>query len=113
MVVHVTLMAFLLTGHVRVYYCFILGLEVMAILDLMVLMPFMQSIGRRLFMKESTLQLFITKKANDQQRKALVNIMSGQAKGEGPFALFATTMKYILDPQFVDIIVAVNGKEEN
>lgn len=60
-----------------------------------------------------TLQLFITKKANDQQRKALVDIMSGQAKGEGPFALFATTMKYILDPQFVDIIVAVNGKKSS
>lgn len=39
--------------------------------------------------------------------------MSGRAKGEGPFALFATTMKYVLDPQFVDIIVTVNGKKSS
>lgn len=42
-----------------------------------------------------TLQLFITRKASEQQREALVSIMSGQASGEGPFALFAGTMKYI------------------
>ena len=57
-----------------------------------------------------TLQLFITKKADDLQRKELVDIMSGQAKGEGPFALFATTMKYFLEPQFVDIKVNLDGK---
>lgn len=60
-----------------------------------------------------TLQLFITKKVNNQQRKTLVNIMSGQAKGEGPFALFAATMKYILDPQFVDIVATVDGKKSS
>jgi hypothetical protein len=37
------------------------------------------------------MQLFITKRANEKQRQALVNISSGQAKGEGPFALFAGT----------------------
>jgi hypothetical protein len=60
-----------------------------------------------------TLQLFITKKADDLQRKALVDIMSGQAKGEGPFALFATTMKYFLEPQFVDIKVNLDGKRSS
>lgn len=60
-----------------------------------------------------TMQLFITKKADENQRTALVNIMSGQSKGDGPFALFATTMKYILEPQFVDIIATVNGKKSS
>ncbi|MGC1134270.1 MAG: DUF1326 domain-containing protein [Nitrososphaeraceae archaeon] len=60
-----------------------------------------------------TLQLFITKKADDLQRKALVDIMSGRAKGEGPFALFATTMKYFLEPQFVDIKVNLDGKRSS
>ena len=32
-----------------------------------------------------TMQLFITRKASEQQRQALVNILSGQAKGDGPF----------------------------
>jgi hypothetical protein len=60
-----------------------------------------------------TLQLFISKKANEEQRRALVNIMSGQAKGEGPFALFAGTMKYVLDPQYVDIDVKIDGKRSS
>jgi len=36
-----------------------------------------------------TMQLFITKKASEQQRQALGNILLGQAKGDGPFVLFA------------------------
>ena len=34
-------------------------------------------------------RLSITKKASEDQRKASISIFSGQAKGEGPFALFA------------------------
>ncbi len=60
-----------------------------------------------------TMQLFITQKANEQQRKALVNILSGMAKGDGPFPLFAGTFKYILEPQFVDITVNLNGKRSS
>jgi hypothetical protein len=60
-----------------------------------------------------TMQLFITQKANEQQRKALVNILSGKAKGEGPFQLFAGTFKYILEPQFVDIAVKLDGKNSS
>lgn len=33
----------------------------------------------------------------------MINTFSGKAKGEGPFALFAPTYKYILEPQYVDI----------
>jgi hypothetical protein len=60
-----------------------------------------------------TMQLFITQNANEQQREALVNILSGKAKGEGPFALFAGTFKYFLEPQFVDIKVNLNGKRSS
>lgn len=60
-----------------------------------------------------TAQLFISKKATDDQRKATVNIFSGKAKGEGPFALFANTIKYLLDPQFVDIAVKIDGKKSS
>jgi hypothetical protein len=60
-----------------------------------------------------TMQLFITKNANEEQRKALVNILSGQAKGDGPFALFAGTFKYFLEPQFVDINVNIDGKKSS
>ena len=57
----------------------------------------------------ATLQLFITKNSNQKQREALMNIFTGKAKGDGPFALFATTLKYILDSQFVEINAKING----
>ncbi|MHB1867844.1 MAG: DUF1326 domain-containing protein [Nitrososphaerales archaeon] len=59
---------------------------------------------------DGTLQIYVSKRADDRQRDALVNIMHGQAKGSGPFALFAATLKYILEPQFVDIKAKINGK---
>jgi hypothetical protein len=54
-----------------------------------------------------TMQLFICKKATEDQRKAIVNIFMGRAKDEGPFAVFAGTVKYVLDPQFADIEVKI------
>lgn len=42
-----------------------------------------------------TTQLFITKSANEQQREALANIFYGKAKGDGYFALFLPTYKYL------------------
>jgi hypothetical protein len=42
-----------------------------------------------------------------------MNIVSGQAKGDGPFTLFAGTFKYFLEPQFVDIKVNINGKKSS
>ena len=38
-----------------------------------------------------------------------MNIFTGKAKGNGPFALFATTFKYILESQFVEINAKING----
>jgi hypothetical protein len=60
-----------------------------------------------------THQIFITNKANQEQRNAAVSIFSGKAKGNGPFAIFASTTKYLLDPQFVDINISVDGKKSS
>jgi hypothetical protein len=60
-----------------------------------------------------TMQLFITKNTDKEQRQALIRIFTGQAKGEGPFALFAPTYKYILEPQFVDIKAKVDGRKSS
>ena len=60
-----------------------------------------------------TFQLFLTKNITEQQKNAVVSIFSGQAKGDGPFALFATTYKYILEPQLVDLHVDIDGKRRN
>ena len=62
---------------------------------------------------EGTLQIYVSKRADGKQRSALVDIMHGQAKGNGPFALFATTMKYILEPQFVDVETKIDGKNSS
>jgi hypothetical protein len=58
-------------------------------------------------------QLFISHKAEVDQRNALVNIFTGNAKGDGPFAIFASTIKYQLEPQFVDILTKIDGKKSS
>ena len=62
---------------------------------------------------DGTLQIYAPKMADAAQREALVGIMHGKAKGNGSFALFATTMKYILEPQFVDIEVKIDGRKSS
>lgn len=60
------------------------------------------------------MQLYISKNTSDNStRHALVDKFSGKAKGEGPFALFAGTFKYILEPQFVDLNVKIDGKKSS
>ena len=60
-----------------------------------------------------TAQLYISKHATEDQRNAVINIFSGKAKGEGPFAIFAPTFKYMLEPQYVDINKTINGKKSS
>ena len=60
-----------------------------------------------------TLQLFISKHASEAQRGAIIKIFKGQARGDGQFALFAPTYKYILEPQFVDIEKKIDGKKSS
>jgi hypothetical protein len=57
-----------------------------------------------------TLQLFIGEKANMKQREAVVSVVGGRAKGNGPFAIFAGTLKYFLEPRFVEIKYKIDGK---
>ena len=57
--------------------------------------------------------LLITNKANEEQRNSLIQIVSGQAKGDGPFALFAGTFSRFLEPQFVDINAKIDGKKSS
>ncbi len=59
---------------------------------------------------DGTMQWFIERKANVEQRHALNEIFYGRAKGNGSFALFGGTCKYMLEPQFVDIDYKIDGK---
>jgi hypothetical protein len=59
-----------------------------------------------------TLLLLITNKANEEQRKAIIQIVSGQAKGDC-FALFAGTFSRFLEPQFVDINAKIDGRKSS
>jgi hypothetical protein len=42
-----------------------------------------------------------------------VDIFTGKAKGNGPFAIFGGTLKYILDPQYIDINAKVDGRKSS
>lgn len=62
---------------------------------------------------DGTLQIYASKHADEKQRDALVKIMHGKAKGNGSFALFGTTIKYFLDPQFVELETKIDGKKSS
>jgi hypothetical protein len=59
-----------------------------------------------------TVLLLITNKANEEQRRAIIQIISGQAKGDC-FALFAGTFSRFLEPQFVDINAKIDGRKSS
>jgi hypothetical protein len=58
-----------------------------------------------------TFQLYVDERATAPQREALVRIFGGQAGGNGPFALFASTYKYVLPVQFVTIEKRIDGRK--
>lgn len=62
---------------------------------------------------DGTVQLYISKHASESQRNPIVSIFLGKAGGNGPFAIFATTFKYVLEPQFVDIKKKIDGKRSS
>ena len=62
---------------------------------------------------DGTLQFYISKSANAKQREAVAQIIGGKAKGNGPFAIFAGTIKYALEPEFVDIKYKIDGKNSS
>jgi hypothetical protein len=57
-----------------------------------------------------TLRIYITDRASAEQHNAIAEISYGGAKGTGPFAVFAATMRYTLDPESVPIEMRVDGK---
>lgn len=58
-----------------------------------------------------TATLFISDQASPPQRDALVEILSGRAGGEGPFAIFDGTITRWHAPQFVPIQFVVAGNQ--
>jgi hypothetical protein len=58
-----------------------------------------------------TATLFITEKASPEQRDALKDILTGQAGGEGPFAMFGGTITTWHAPQFVPIEFVFDGNQ--
>src|SRR5450755_5160019 len=57
-----------------------------------------------------TMRVYISDRASVEQAQAIAEIAYGRAAGSGPFTLFASTMKYTLDPEHVPIDMRVDGK---
>jgi hypothetical protein len=87
----------------------------MPILNLMALILLVHYYGQRRSTKETVLTalLLITNKANEEQRHALIQIVTGQAKGDSPFVVIASTFSRVLEPQFVDINSKIDGKKSS
>jgi hypothetical protein len=62
---------------------------------------------------DGTMRLYISEEANRAQRDALVKIFGGEAKGNGSFAIFRSTLKYFLEPKFVKIKSKIDGKKSS
>ena len=59
-----------------------------------------------------TAVLFFDKRANQEQRDALLQIASGQAGGM-PFEVIVTTFSKVLEPQYVDFKFNIKGKNSS
>ena len=57
-----------------------------------------------------TARLYVSETASAEQRDALVRIVSGKAKGSGPFELFASTMADVQPPVFTAIEFTPDGR---
>ena len=65
---------------------------------------------RAIHQGDGTMRVYISDRSSAEQRQAISEIAYGRAKGDGPFALFASTMRYALDPESVSIEMRVDGK---
>jgi hypothetical protein len=59
---------------------------------------------------DGTVCVYISDRASEAQQQAIADIAYGRAGGDGPYAIFAGTMRYKLDPQVVPIEMRVDGK---
>ncbi|MGI0085961.1 MAG: DUF1326 domain-containing protein [Nitrososphaerales archaeon] len=62
---------------------------------------------------DGTCQIYVSKKASSEQRTAMEEVFYGRAKGNSAYAIFGTTMKYFLPPQFVEIDSRLDGKNSS
>jgi hypothetical protein len=60
-----------------------------------------------------TMRVYIDERALAEQRAALTEITYGRAGGTGCFPVFASTMRHVLDPQFVPVQIRVDGKRSS
>ncbi|PKB73181.1 MAG: hypothetical protein BZY75_03190 [SAR202 cluster bacterium Io17-Chloro-G7] len=56
---------------------------------------------------------YLDERATDDQRNAILQILTGQAKGVGPFEIIITTLSNVLEPQFVPFEFNENGKNSS
>lgn len=59
---------------------------------------------------DGTVCVYISDRATNVQQQAIEDIAYGRAGGNGPYVIFAGTMRYKLDPQIVPIEMHVDGK---
>jgi hypothetical protein len=62
---------------------------------------------------DGTLKIYVSRDTNEEQRDAVVRIFYGRARGNGPFALLTSTVKYYLEPEFVQVNRVINGKKSS
>jgi hypothetical protein len=65
---------------------------------------------RAIHQGDGTMCVYITERASEDQRRAIGDIAYGRAGGNGPYVVFAGTMRYKLDPEIVPIDMHVDGK---
>ena len=65
---------------------------------------------RAIHQGDGTLCVYISDRADAAQREAITDIAYGRVGGDGPYAIFAATISYKLEPQIVPIDMHVDGK---
>jgi len=62
---------------------------------------------------DGTQRIYVSKEASKAQLDAIEKIWYGKAKGNGYFAIFASTTKYFLDPVQAEIKYKIDGKRSS
>jgi hypothetical protein len=62
---------------------------------------------------DGTQRIYVSKEASKAQLDAIEKIWYGKAKGNGPFAIFASVTKYFLDPVQAEIKFKIDGKRSS
>ena len=62
---------------------------------------------------DGTAQIYVGERATSKQREAAGAIVGGKAKGNGPFAVFAGTVKYDLGVTAADVKFKIDGKNSS